>query len=31
MAQLQANYLALRERAKALHHDRKQRNTHASK
>ena len=31
MAQLQANYLALRERAKALHHDCKQRNTHASK
>ncbi len=31
MAQLQDNYLALRERAKALHHGRKQRNTHASK
>jgi hypothetical protein len=31
MAQLQDNYLALRERAKALHHDRKQPNTHASK
>jgi CelD/BcsL family acetyltransferase involved in cellulose biosynthesis len=31
VAQLQDNYLALRERAKALHHDRKQRNTHASK
>ncbi len=31
MAQLQGNYLALREHAKALYHDRKQRNTHASK
>jgi hypothetical protein len=31
IAQLQDSYLALRERAKALRHDRKHRNMHANK